>query len=59
MFKLSLDSVFSMATLPKGKINQIDLKELNIQNDRRKKRFKKMFWKEKNYVCLWFFTTWF
>ena len=39
--------------------NKIGLYELNIQNDRRKKGFKKMFWEEKHYVCLWFYTTWF
>ena len=59
MFKLSLDSVSSMATFPKYKINQIDLYELIIQNDRRKKGFEKIFWEEKHYVCLWFYTTWF
>ncbi|KGG04568.1 hypothetical protein EU99_0304 [Prochlorococcus marinus str. MIT 9321] len=41
----------------KPKINQINLNKLITQNDRRKKGFKKMFWKEKYYVCLWFYTT--
>ena len=53
------NSDFSMQIFLKPKINQINWIKLTNQNDRRKKGFKKMFWKEKHYVCLWFYTAWF
>ena len=37
--------------------NENDFLVKKILNDRRKKGFKKVFWKEKNNVCLWFYTT--